>query len=140
MVKITTRALKIGVQSRFYPISTVGFCTFSRKFWAGLLYTYRIFEIISTGVNHGKAAVVSNQHTTTSPLPSVSKKPTPATGPNAIPLMKLQVDVRQTHINANATESKRVPPLPPEVTKGQEQVRPLVQFACVVYLVKNIDK
>ena len=28
MVKITTRALKIGVQSRFNPISTVGFRTF----------------------------------------------------------------------------------------------------------------
>ena len=28
VVKITTRALKIGVQSRFYPISTVGFRTF----------------------------------------------------------------------------------------------------------------
>ena len=28
MVKITSRALKIGVQSRFYPISTVGFRTF----------------------------------------------------------------------------------------------------------------
>ena len=32
MVKITTsRALKIGVQSRFYPISTVGFSTFSSE-------------------------------------------------------------------------------------------------------------
>ena len=28
MVKITTRALKIGVQSRLYPISIVGFRTF----------------------------------------------------------------------------------------------------------------
>ena len=28
MVKITTRALKIGVQSRLYPISTMGFRTF----------------------------------------------------------------------------------------------------------------
>ena len=27
-VKIASRALKIGVQSRFYPISTVGFRTF----------------------------------------------------------------------------------------------------------------
>ena len=45
MVKITTRALKIGVQSRFYPISTVGFRTFfpenfgqayySGAFWIG---------------------------------------------------------------------------------------------------------
>ena len=51
--------------------------------------------------------------------------------------MKLQVGASQTHINANATESKRVPRLPPEVTKGQEQVRPLVQFAGVLFLVKN---
>ena len=31
MVKIAPRALKIGVRSRFYPISTVGFRTFSLK-------------------------------------------------------------------------------------------------------------
>ena len=29
VIKITTRAIKIGVQLRFYPISTVGFRTFS---------------------------------------------------------------------------------------------------------------
>ena len=34
MVKIAPRALKIGVQSRFYPISTVGFGTFSPKILA----------------------------------------------------------------------------------------------------------
>ena len=37
VVEITTRALKIGVQSRFYPISTLGFRTFfPEKFWPGL--------------------------------------------------------------------------------------------------------
>ena len=40
MVKITTRALKIGVQSRFYPISTVGFCTFFPENFGQPYYIY----------------------------------------------------------------------------------------------------
>ena len=46
MVKITTRALKIGVQSRFYPISTLGFRTFfSENF--GLAYYTGSIEIMT---------------------------------------------------------------------------------------------
>ena len=37
MVKITPRALKIGVQSHFHPISTMGFRTFFRENF-GLAY------------------------------------------------------------------------------------------------------
>ena len=39
MVKITTRALKIGMQSRFYPISTMGFRTFSPENFGQAYYT-----------------------------------------------------------------------------------------------------
>ena len=55
MVKITTRALKIGVQSRFYPISTVGFRTFfpenfGQAYCSGVAYENSTFEF-GTPVN-----------------------------------------------------------------------------------------
>ena len=40
MVRITTRALKTGVQTRFYPISTKGFHTFFPKNFGQAYYTY----------------------------------------------------------------------------------------------------
>ena len=65
MVKITTRALKIGVQSRFYPISTVRFCTFFPKKFGQAYYVYALMILFeATPIIKQKLLITSaqNQH------------------------------------------------------------------------------
>ena len=55
MVKIAPRALKIGVQSRFYPISTVGFRTFfpenfGQAYCACARSIYIFFGLLNAGI------------------------------------------------------------------------------------------
>ena len=59
MVKITTRALKIGVLSRFYPISTVGFRTFSPENFGQAYWSVHCFDAHMIQVENSLAFVVS---------------------------------------------------------------------------------